>query len=164
MKKVDFKKFKFKKIDFSKINLKKIMSSKKNIAIIAGVVVGIIILGIVIAILFSRDSQEKVLMTRMEELGKEFYEKFYYPIQGTTDEEKIAFAKKYETLGIKVSLDNLARYDYENKDEILEEFVNNKTKEYCDKTNSQVIIYPKEPYDISSYTIDVILECGFDKK
>ena len=39
---------------------------------------------------------------------------------------------------------------------------NSKTNQECDKTNSMVIIYPKEPYGKKDYRIDTNLVCGFE--
>ena len=91
------------------------------------------------------------------------YENFYYDQVGTNDTEKKEFVKKYETIGIKVNLDNLSRLDSDNNKKIVDKFVNSKTKEECDKINTRVIIYPKSPYEKTSYDIKTELVCGFDE-
>ena len=155
LKKIDFNKMvdKIKKIDFRKM-------SNKNVLIIGGTVIGVIVVLVAIFALISRSSQEDKLKSKMEELGKNFYENFYYKQLGKNNAE---FLKKYETLGIKVSLDNLIRLNTEESEKLTQEFVNKKTKEHCDKTKSQVIIYPVAPYETDSYTIKTELECGFKK-
>ena len=61
-----------------------------------------------------------------------------------------------------MSLDNLARYKKDESEEIIKKFVNSKTNHEWDKTNSMVIIYPKEPYGKKNYRIDTNLVCGFE--
>jgi len=110
------------------------------------------------------NSQEKKLTNRLEELGKSFYEDYYYTYSGSTDEERAEKVSKYADTGIKVNLDNLARFNNSDSSTILSEFVNNKTNESCDKENTKVIIYPLDPYSKTSYKLEVVLECGFDEE
>ncbi len=99
----------------------------------------------------------------VESMGKDFYENFYYEQVGSTDEERADFLSKYESIGIKINLDNLSRYgENKNADEI-SKFVNQKTKKACDKTNTKVVIYPQKPYNKTSYKIETQLDCGFDE-
>lgn len=135
----------------------------KKIIIICSVIVAIILAILIFSLLAKGDSQEKKLTEKMETMGRQFYEEFYYEQVGKSEEEKKSFVKKYETIGIKVSLSNLSRYNTQNSEEILKEFVNSKTKESCDKDNSKVIIYPQSPYEKNNYKIEVKLECGFTK-
>lgn len=145
--------------------MKKLKINKKRMIIIISFVVLVILIAIVALLLVNRgDSQEKVFTSRMEELGKDFYENFYYKQVGTTDEEKATFLQKYESIGIKVNLDNLARYNTTESSKILEEFINSKTKTECNKNNTQVIIYPKSPYNQTSYEMEVKLDCGFEEE
>lgn len=133
----------------------------KKIIIICSVIVAIILAILIFSLLTKGDSQEKKLTEKMETMGRQFYEEFYYEQVGKSEEEKKSFVKKYETIGIKVSLSNLSRYNTQNSEEILKEFVNSNTKESCDKDNSKVIIYPQSPYEKNNYKIEVKLECGF---
>lgn len=145
--------------------MKNLKLNNKNIMIMAGAVIGIIVIVIVLISIISNgdNSQQKQLEKRMEELGQDFYENFYYKQLGTTDDRE-DFLKKYETLGIKVNLDNLARYNKDDTEEILKEFVNKKTDKQCDKLNSKVVIYPQDPYKQTSYKIEVKLDCGFEEQ
>ena len=77
-------------------------------------------------------------------------------------EERVEFVKKYGSIGIKVNLDNLSRYSGDGVAERVGQFKNDKTNEDCDKENTKVTIYPKEPYGKSDYTIEAVLVCGFD--
>lgn len=150
-----------KKINF---NFEKL--SKKNYLIIGGIILLLIIIVISILLIFNKKevNEEEKLTQELKSLGIEFYEDFYYRQIGTTDDERKEFLEKYKDIGIKVSLDNLARYKTDETDDILAKFVNSKTNEECDKTSSMVIIYPKESYSKTDYTIDAILSCGFEEE
>ena len=74
----------------------------------------------------SKNESQK-LTKELKELGISFYEDFYYNQIGKTDEEKKTFLEKYTDIGIKVSLDNLARYKKDESEEIIKKFVNSKT-------------------------------------
>lgn len=147
-----------------KEKIKNIKFNKKTIIIIA------IVLVIVVAIIFGltflkkEDSQEQKLTNELKELGVDFYENFYYDQISSDDKERSEFLEKYVDIGIKINLDNLSRFKTEETEEIVKKFVNDDTKKECDRTSSMVIIYPKEPYEKDSYTIDVILECGYEDK
>ena len=97
-------------------------------------------------------------------MGKDFYENFYYEQVGSTNEERANFLSKYESIGIKINLDNLSRYDNNKNADKLNEFVNKKTNKSCDKVNTKVTIYPKKPYNKTSYKIETQLDCGFSDK
>lgn len=142
--------------------IKKILKNKK---IIFGLV-GLLLVCLIIGFCFLRfnDSQEYDLTAKMKEMGKDFYENFYYEQVGVDEEQRVAFLKKFETIGIKVNLDNLSRYNLQDSDAVLSQFVNKKTKQSCDKTNTQVIIYPTSPYDKTSYNLEVNLDCGFNEE
>lgn len=145
--------------------MKKIKEIMKNKIIIV-FIVSILLIGIIIIISLTtnKNSQKQELTKKMKEMGKEFYENFYYKQIGSTDEERKEFLKKFETIGIKVNLDNLSRYKSNDTGKILKDFVNKKTNKECDKINTQVIIYPKEPYNQNSYSLDVNLECDFNEE
>lgn len=144
-----------------KINLKKL--NKKHYYIIGGVVLLIIIIISLFMIFGHRSkSESQKLSNELKQLGISFYEDFYYKQIGKTDEEKKAFLEKYTDIGIKVSLDNLARHKKDETETILKKFVNSKTNTECDRNSSMVIIYPKEPYGKKDYRIDTDLVCGFE--
>lgn len=111
-----------------------------------------------------KNSQESKFISRIEEMGKAFYEDFYYPYTGNDDTARAQAVKEFETLGIKVSLANLSRYNTEDSKSVLDEFVNSKTNKACDKDNTRAIIYPTSPYGKKDYKIEVQLDCGFDSK
>jgi len=132
---------------------------KRVLAIIGGVIVVTIIICILI---FVFGSNKSALNKELEQIGRNFYENYYYDQAGNTDSEKKAFLTSFVSAGIKVDLENLARAS-ENKEEIINKFVNDKTGEKCNGNNTKVIIYPKDPFGQKDYTIDVTLDCGFDK-
>ncbi len=139
--------------------------NKKTLIIIASIlVVVLVVLTVFILNPFAKSaSQEEDMKKKLETMGAEFYEDFYYKQIDSLGEEKADFLKKYETLGIKVDLGNLSRYKGQNdSEEILKEFVNKETNKACDKNKTQVIIYPQSPYDKKSYKLEVKLECGFE--
>lgn len=124
----------------------------------------ILIIAIILIIIFSsKKSEEDKLNDMLKELGVNFYENFYYDQVGTNDTERKEFVKKYETIGIKVNLDNLSRLNSDESKKMVAKFVNSKTKKECDKSNTRVIIYPKTPYEKDSYDIKTELVCGFDE-
>ena len=131
----------------------------KNNGIICIVIGVVLVVALIVAacIIFPGQGAQYVGM------GKDFYENFYYEQVGSTDEERADFLSKYESIGIKINLDNLSRYgENKNADEI-SKFVNQKTKKACDKTNTKVVIYPQKPYNKTSYKIETQLDCGFDE-
>lgn len=137
----------------------------KNNGVICIVIGVVLVVAIIIAACFmfiKKGGQEASLSKSLESMGKDFYENFYYEQAGSTDEDRTDFLSKYESIGIKVNLDNLSRYNNNNSDKI-NEFVNQKTKKACDKTNTKVIIYPQKPYNKTSYKIETQLDCGFNE-
>ena len=110
-----------------------------------------------------KGGQEAFLSKSLESMGKDFYENFYYTQVGSTDEERADFLSKYETIGIKINLDNLSRYDDNKNADEINKFINQKTKKACDKTNTKVIVYPQKTYNKTSYKIETQLDCGFNE-
>lgn len=159
-----------KRIEISEI--KKFVLDNKKTFIVSGVALLLVIIVIVgSVVLFGKGSsmsnKEDELNKRLKELGKEFYEVQYYPnlVNSKTgklmsDDEKKEYAEKFKDTGIKIDLDSLARIYGSEKDKILEEFKNE--DKACNYNNTRIIIWPKAPYEISSYEIETILDCGFD--
>lgn len=107
--------------------------------------------------------QRQELENDLKEMGTNFYVKLYNDLGGDL-KKKEAFLEKYSKIGIKSSLSNLERNDREHNAEIVAKFVNEKTKEACDKEKTQVILYPKKPYGENDFDIEVTLVCGFDEE
>ncbi len=123
-----------------------------------------IIAGVLFFILKNNiNNQEKNLRNLLKQMGSDFYENYYYDALDDDVSIRQTFLKKYETIGIKINLDNLSRYSALNNRDNLEKFVNNKTNQECDKIDTKAIIYPKYPFEKKSYEIDVELSCGFDE-
>ncbi len=109
-------------------------------------------------------SDSKRLDDRLTELGNAYYKKYYGLIE---EDKRTEFLAKYNTLGIKVDLENLARTVADtdglpSKDELLKEFT--KDGKECKLTTSKLIFYPQEPYGENDFKLDMNLDCGEDKK
>ncbi len=135
---------------------------KKNVLIL--IVVGVVaVLGVALFLILN-NTQEKKLERSLKEMGRDFYEDYYYDQTGETLEDREKFLKPFKTIGIKVTLDGLSRYNSKENQAKIEEFVNRKTNEKCDTMSTRAIIYPKEKYGKTDYDIKVELSCGFDKE
>jgi len=134
--------------------------NKKRVIFIA--IILILFIG-VITFVFLHNTNEKKLERSLRDMGKDFYENYYYDQTGETEKEKEAFLAKFKTVGIKVNLDNLSRYKNEENAEKIKAFVNKDTKKECNKETTRVIIYPQEKYGKTDYDLKVELDCGFDK-
>lgn len=99
------------------------------------------------------------LVTYLEEMGKEFYEEFYYEQVGSSLDEKEEFLSLYQDIGIKITLDTLSKYKGNKFKDMVDKFVNKETNELCDKNITKVIIYPKSPYERDSYKIETEIKC-----
>lgn len=131
------------------------------VAALVAVVAAVVVISLVVG---GKNNQEKVLSSRLNELGTSFYEEFYYEQIGSSAKEREEFLAKFEKIGIKINLENLIRFNTEAAEELKETFVNNKTNETCDYNNSKVVIYPAAPYGKEDYTIETIVECGFENQ
>lgn len=140
-------------------------TNKDNKKLIGFIIAGVIVVAIIIVgVLFflNKKDNQKELETSLTEMGREFYEDFYYEQVGSSADERTNLLSKFTDIGIKVDLDNLGRYKNGEFKEKISEFKNNKTDEKCNKTNTKVVIYPKSPYGKTDYTIKTELECGFE--
>ena len=78
----------------------------------------------------NKQTQEQKLEAKLEDLGKDFFENFYYPQVGSDDSSRATFLEKFSEIGIKVNLDNLSRYNGEGvEDKIAEEILDGKVKD-----------------------------------
>ena len=134
--------------------------NKTRVIIICAVV--IVIAAVVCLFVFGDSTKRKKmeLENELKTLGKDFYENFYYDL--VVRDNGIQTITKYKTVGIKISLDNISRYKEENAEKV-SKFVNPKTKKECNKADTRAVIYPKEPYGKTDYTIEVELSCGFEE-
>ncbi len=138
--------------------------TRKNILIIKLSISVLVLLFILFGFVFSKmDFGNKTnLKTSLKEMATDFYENFYYDqIEqlGNGEVDKADYLKEFSTVGIKISLENLEEYDDGKYLSDIAKFVNNKTKEPCNKYNTKATIYPKEPYGKTDYEIEINLEC-----
>lgn len=140
-------------------------TNKKILMIISGVIVALVAF-VVGFMLLSGNSKEKELKELLEGMSRDFYENFYYDgvEKQKPGDEKIEFLERYSKIGIKLNLDNLSRYNTTENEEKIAEFVNPKTGKPCDKEKTRAIIYPKENYNKTDYTIELKLACGFENE
>lgn len=135
----------------------------KKVYILIFVIILILIIAFFIININKKEiSEEERLSNLLIKMSSEFYENFYYDQIGSTEEERINFVKKYETIGIKFNLDNLSRYNSDENNELIKEFINSNTNLECNRVNTKAIIYPVESYSKKSYNIKIELDCGFD--
>ncbi len=146
-----------------KVEKKKGVSKNTIIAIVAVVLV-IIVIAVAGMLLLQKGDNKKELEKKLTEMGRDFYENFYYDQIGGSADERTTLLSRFTTVGIKIDLDNLGRYNNGEYKDKISEFTNKKTKEKCSKTNTKVIVYPKSPYGKTDYKIETELDCGFEKE
>lgn len=123
----------------------------------------LIVFGFGIFYLVGGSQSEKTLSNKLEAVGQDFYENMYYDhiVANKSEAEVKEFFAKFTEIGIKVDLDNLARFDEEKYPNLIKDFTNKKSKEACHPINTKVIIYPSEPFNKTDYTLESELDCGF---
>lgn len=144
--------------------IKEFFRNKKNVTICAIVLGVLVVAGAGIGISYSINStgaKKASLENELKEMGKDFYENFYYDL--VVKDHGTDQISKFNTVGIKVDLSNLERYKSDNKEKV-EKFVNPKTNQSCNKDETKVVIYPEDPYGKTNYRLETILSCGFDEK
>ena len=132
----------------------------KRIRIISCSLILLILIVIIVLIILNNTSYEAKLKKELTNMGKDFYENYYYPGLGNID-KKDEILKNMSTIGIKVNLNNLVTYNNKKNEDKLEMFKNDKTKNECNKEETKVIIYPEKPYNNDNYKIEVRLDCGY---
>lgn len=138
-----------------------IKTNKRMIIIIGGVAIGLVIFILGLLMLFGQNNKEKELKSLLEEMGKDFYENYFYDGLNKTEEEKINFLKGYSDKGLKVTLESFNRFNSKVNESKLKEFVNPDTNKPCNQDESIVTIYPKSNYGKKDYDVKVTLVCGF---
>lgn len=137
--------------------------NKKTLAIVAALLIVVIL--VVLLVIFGKKSNEKELESSLNKMGASFYENFYYEQIGSSADDRTSLLSKFSTIGIKIDLENLGRYNDGEFKKDIKEFKNSLTGEKCNQTKTKVIIYPKSPYGKTDYKIETELSCGFkDKK
>ena len=147
----------YKKCDDIKLSL------KDNIAlIILGVILSATMIGVAYwgtqPISLSNQDENDVSTSKgntndetviIRNLGKEFYEAFYWDDCGKYGNEgRKEFLENFKVIGITVSLENLIRWGNTAgySDDLFNQY---------DLEESRIIVYPKEPYGRKDYTISV---------
>ena len=128
----------------------------KKTMVIVGVVIIILVAIVLGVILFNGNTKPKAedLNAYMEQLGKDFYKEFHADLAKEKNEEEVkSTLSNYKTNGLKVTLDSLSRLDLEKTDEIDDMF------EKCDRENTVIYVFPKEPYAAKDFTLTVELDC-----
>ena len=137
--------------------------NKKTLAILVALLIVVIL--VVLLVVFGKKSNEKELESSLNKMGSSFYENFYYEQIGSSADDRTSLLSKFSTIGIKIDLENLGRYNDGEFKKDIKEFKNSLTGEKCNQTKTKVIIYPKSPYGKTDYKIETDLSCGFkDKK
>lgn len=139
---------------------KKRRLDSKVLIIIA--VVLVVVLAVVLFLVFNSKDNKAEIENSLTEMGKSFYENFYYEQIGSSSDERTTLLSKFTTIGIKIDLENLERYNDGEFSKEIKTLKNKKTNKMCNKTKTKVIIYPKSPYGKTDYTIKTELDCGFD--
>ncbi len=154
-----------KKFDFDVI--KKFIVDNKKTIIVSGVALLLVVIVIVGAVtLFGKShalsNKKQQYENTLKDMGKDFYENYYYERTGKNGEERKTFLSKYSSTGIKIDLENLGRYNGQSNKGKVAELVDPDNKNVCDAKNTKVIIMPKEGYGKTDYEIKVELDCGFE--
>lgn len=137
--------------------MKDILKNKKNLMIIGGIaVVAIIIVVLLVCFVFKGDKEKEMspetLENKLEKMGAKFYEENYYP--GVKAEGKVESLASFKDNGIKVNITNLELLVTIDQD------VKNKLeKDKCNSDETKIIFYPKNPYGVEDYTMEVELSC-----
>lgn len=147
-------------------NIKNFVKTHKAVCITC---CAVLVVGVVTALVVSNAlkpkpeaTREESLTLNLEEMGKDFYENYYYDAVGSSDESRKNFLQKYSEIGIKVSLDNLSRYNSEVVTDKIDAFFSDDENKDCNRENTKVIIYPQDPYGKNDYKIETILKCGLE--
>jgi len=133
----------------------------KNKKILVGIIIILVLIITCLVLVFTRQSQEQKLTKTLKEMGKDFYENYYYDRTGKSEEERKQAIARFKDRGININLDNLSRYNSVVNEEKIKEFVNKKTGNECDRNNTKIFIYPVEKFDKTDYRVEVVLDCGF---
>lgn len=136
--------------------------NKKTLALVVAVLIVVIL--VVLLVVFGKKSNEKELESSLNKMGASFYENFYYEQIGSSADDRTSLLSKFSTIGIKIDLENLGRYNDGEFKKDIKEFKNSLTDEKCNQTKTKVIIYPKSPYGKTDYKIETELSCGFKEK
>lgn len=127
------------------------MKNKRLVLLLSIILIFITIIIVSIIINNNKKTPEELLDNKLSEIGKKFYEDFYY------DNTSKELLEKLSIDGIRINIDSLKEYEFLN-----EYFVDDDFSLYnCDTYNSVVMIYPVKPFEKSDYNIKIYLDCNF---
>lgn len=115
-------------------------------------IICVLALIVIIVLLIIMPSRKERLTNYLEDMGRDYYENFYYKTNPGGKIDTKEFIAKFSSVGIKVNLDTLGRVNDDNKD-IISKFKG------CDSEVTRAIIYPQKPYGKKDYRISVELDC-----
>jgi hypothetical protein len=135
---------------------------KKKYIIIGSIIAGVILLAVLIILCITFFfNKERIVTKKVKSMGVDYYTNYLYDTlaKGRDKKDLDKILIKYASIGIKMDLNTLEKYDSgKYKDEIK----NLKSKKKaCDKNNTKVTIYPEEPYNKTDYRVEIELDCGF---
>lgn len=159
-------------IDFTETTKKAPKKKKKELTdkqkkIIVYAIIVLLILS-VIGLYFLSDYYNEIRKTDsermieyMENLGKDFYEDYYFDQLGELKKQNMiqdvtSFLANLEKDGISVSLDLVIDQQFRNREEIKKEI----GKYDCDYSATKVVIYPQEPYNKKAYEVKAHVTCN----
>lgn len=136
--------------------------SKKKFILIGSIVAGVIVLAVLIILCITVFfNKESITTKKVKSMGEDYYTNYLYDAlaKGRDKKDLDKILVKYASIGIKINLNTLEKYDsgkYKNEIKNLKS-----KKKACDKNNTKVTIYPEEPYNKTDYRVEVELDCGF---
>lgn len=133
---------------------------KPSKPVIIGAIAAVVVIGGIIAAITLKGNNNEKLSASLVEMGRDWYENFYY--DGFEESKRADILSRFKDIGIKVDLDNLSRYNTEVNAEKIKAFKPDE-EGGCDKTETKIVIKPKDPYGKTDYEIEAILVCGDQK-
>lgn len=137
---------------------------KKMVIYITIFVLTIIVIGgyfLAKVYLGDRKTDSEKVIEYMEELGRDFYENYYYSqldsLKGNLMiEDTTSFLKNFEQEGISVPLTRVIELHFRT-----EKAINKQIGKYkCDFSQTKFIIYPQSPYEKKSYKLEPHIMCN----
>ena len=127
------------------------------------VVLIVIILSIVIGNSNKKELSEKERLTNyLEKKAKNFYQNDYYQQVSKLTDDMQVFLSNFEKEGISMSINILIENGVITEEEAKENMKNKDNNTKCDYDNTKAVIYPKEPYEKTSYDIRIQLDCDLE--
>ena len=133
----------------------------KKYSVVFGIILVVLFIYIIGLISYNHKYSDKTIKkelgAKLSEIGKTYYEEFYYDKALEGDPTRLNNVEN----GIKIDLSSLSSYEFLD-DFFKEDIVNKRTNEKCDYDSTLVIIYPDSPYKKSDYHIETVINCGIE--